>query len=212
MATHYIGNIPKYNSEVMKWDVYVELMESFFQANDIDSDEKRRAVLLSTIGSCTYTVLRNLTAPKAPLEKPLKDLLKLLKEHYAPRPNPIVQRCKFYSRNRQSAERIPVYFSELRALAEQCEFADYLDTALRDRFIAGINDDRLQRRLLAEPYAGLTLTKAVDLAIAMETASKNATTLHKTQDSAPATSVNAMPQKNYKRKPQKSQSSTGGGA
>ena len=43
-------------------------------------------------------------------------------------------------------------------------------------------------------------------------ASKNVTALHETQDSAPATSVYAVPQSNYKSKPQKSQSSTGGGA
>ena len=171
MAT-YIGNIPEFNADCMGWDIYAELVETFFQANDIKDNGKKRAVLLSSIGSRAYSVLRNLTAPAAPIEKDLRDLQTLLKDHYAPHPNPIVQRCRFYARNRQPGERVAVYLSELRALADQCEFEGYLETALRDRLIAGIADDRFQRRLLQEPYKDLTLAKAVDIAVAMETASK----------------------------------------
>ena len=39
---------------------------------------------------------------------------------------------------------------------------------LRDRIVCGINDVRIQRRLLAEP--GLSLAKALELALALETA------------------------------------------
>ena len=41
---------------------------------------------------------------------------------------------------------------------------------LRDRLVCGINDDGLQKRLLAEP--DLTYVKAVDLAQRNETASQ----------------------------------------
>ena len=46
---------------------------------------------------------------------------------------------------------------------------------LRDRIVCGINDVRIQRRLLAEP--GLSLAKALELALALETADKDALTL-----------------------------------
>ena len=40
------------------------------------------------------------------------------------------------------------YVSELRSLAEHCNFGAMLDLMLRDRLVCGINDDAIQRRLL----------------------------------------------------------------
>ena len=42
---------------------------------------------------------------------------------------------------------------------------------LRDRLVCGVNEPKIQKRLLAEPK--LTLTSAFDLAQALETASKD---------------------------------------
>ena len=47
---------------------------------------------------------------------------------------------------------------------------------LRDRLVCGIGDQAIQRKLLAED--GLTLKSAVAIALAMETAARNAATLH----------------------------------
>ena len=67
------------------------------------------------------------------------------------------------------------FVSQLRHLSEHCEFGETLNHMLRDRIVCGINDARMQRRLLAEP--GLTLEKALELALALETADKDALTL-----------------------------------
>ena len=40
--------------------------------------------------------------------------------------------------------------SELRRLSVMCDFANNLDSSLSDRLVCGINDDGIQRRLLAE--------------------------------------------------------------
>ena len=47
-----------------------------------------------------------------------------------------------------------------------------MDDMLRDRLVCGVNDSCIQRRLLAEP--DLTLKKAMDLAVAVEFAGKDA--------------------------------------
>ena len=57
---------------------------------------------------------------------------------------------------------------------------------LRDRIACGINDQRIQRRLLAE--SDLTLAKAMELSLAMESADKDADALK-----AGATGTNAQP-------------------
>ena len=52
---------------------------------------------------------------------------------------------------------------------------------LQDRLVCGINDKRVQRRLLAEP--GLTFAKALELAQAAETAESNAKQLEQVTQS-----------------------------
>ena len=49
-----------------------------------------------------------------------------------------------------------------------CDFGDFLDQALRDRFVCGLANANTQRRLLSEK--DLTLKRAVTIATAMEMA------------------------------------------
>ena len=53
---------------------------------------------------------------------------------------------------------------------------------LRDRLVCGVSNHQIQKRLLAEP--GLKYQKAVELALAMESASKNVGDLHMTKTNA----------------------------
>ena len=190
MATAYIGQIHEFNPDIMKWDIYMERAETFFEANGIDEDNKKRAILLTSVGDRTYTLLRNLCAPKKPTEQSWAEVKKLLSTHYMPQVNPIVERCKFYERKRQPGESVANFLAQLRALADKCDFENHLSVALRDRLISGINDDRMQRRLLSEPYKDLTLNKAVDICNAMESAANNVERLHTSSTTSP--SVNAL--------------------
>ena len=66
--------------------------------------------------------------------------------------------------------------TELRSLAEHCNFGPTLDAMIQDRVVCGINDDAIQKRLLAEGDK-LTLAKVLSLAQSYETAVKDAATL-----------------------------------
>ena len=171
-----IGQIGEFIREKEEWSQYWERLQCFFDANDIEEDEKKRAILLTVIGSATYKVLSNLTSPTKPKEKPLADLIALLKKHFEPTPSEIVQRYKFNTRCRQPSESIATFMSEVRAIAEHCNFGQTLDVMLRDRLVCGINDKVIQKRLLAEDK--LTLAKAMEIAQAMEMAAENAATLN----------------------------------
>ena len=70
--------------------------------------------------------------------------------------------------------------AELRSLAEFCNFQQTLVDMLRDKVLCGINEAAIQRCLLAEPR--LTLQKAMELALGMESAAQNSKEL---QQSAP---------------------------
>ena len=104
--------------------------------------------------------------------KTFDQLTKVMKEYFNPKPSKILQRYKFDSRSRQPAESVSAYVAELRRLAHDCNFGTSLEQMLRVRLVYGINKDRIQRRLLSE--TDLTFEKAFKIAVAAETASKNA--------------------------------------
>ena len=168
MATH--GKIGEFSSQREDWLAYSERLEEYFIANDIESSDKKKAILLSVVGAETYQLIRSLVAPAKPKVKTFDELVKLVQEHHQPIPSAIVQRYKFNSRTQQAGESIAIFVAELRRLAEHCKFGQTLDEMLRDRLVCGIADSRVQRRLLAEP--DLTLKTALELAQAHEMAEK----------------------------------------
>ncbi len=53
-------------------------------------------------------------------------------------------------------------------MCEDCRFGTFLDEMLRDKLVVGVNDDNIQRRLLAE-WDTITFNEALN----MESASKH---------------------------------------
>ena len=101
-----------------------------------------------------------------------------------------MQRFKFNTCVRQSSEKIAVYVARLRELTQFCEFGDSLEDMLRDRLICGVNDERLQRRLLAEPQ--LTFKKAMELSQTFESSMQDAKDLQSSSRMPRAGLVNAI--------------------
>ena len=165
----------EFNSQVEDWRSYTERLQNYFIANDIKSEAKQRAILLSVCGPRTYKLIRSLLSPKEPKDTSLADIVKQMTDHYQPKPSIIVQRFKFHSRSRKPGESVATYIAELKRLSEDCDFGDFLQEMLRDRIVCGINDPRIQRRLLAEPE--LTYKSAFELAQSMETAEQNTSDL-----------------------------------
>ena len=175
MPTH--GKLGEFESTQETWDSYVEHLELYFAANDIVDAAKKRAVLLTVVGTTTYKLIRNLTAPTKPAEIDYKDLVSMVKTHYAPVPSVMVQRFKFHSRVQRQGETVAAFMAALRQLTEHCELGTTLNDMLRDRLVCGIANTTIQRRLLAESKP--KLKTALDLAQAMEAADKGVEDLQK---------------------------------
>lgn len=165
------GKVGEFQESEETWTQYVERLEQYFEANEIEEASKRRAIFLSVCGRKTYALLRDLLQPKKPKDVELKDIFTELEKHYLPKPSVIVERFKFHSKVRGEGESVATFVAGLRKMTEHCEFGDSLEDMIRDRFVCGINDDKIQRRLLAEPE--LKYKRAVELALAMEMALKN---------------------------------------
>ena len=113
-----------------------------------------------------------------------------------------MQRFKFNTRTRKDNESVATYVAELKRLGEYCEFGDKLNEMVRDRLVCGVNDIRIQNRLLQE--SKLTYDKAFELAQSVEAAAKNAADLLKGSSTHYTTAVQHLhsrpsPNTTYKR-------------
>ena len=171
MATAtYFGALKEFIPESESIKSYLERVELYFTANSVQQN-KRVPILLSSIGSTTYSLLSGLVAPTLPKDKSFAEIKAVLQKHFEPKRAIIAERFHFHKRDQSAGESVAEYDAALRKLATHCKFGNYLEEALRDRFVCGLRNEGIQRRLLAETE--LPLTKAMEMALSMESADKN---------------------------------------
>ena len=99
MATFgQVGAFREGQEEWKHW--YVERLEQYLIANEVENVEKKCAIFLSTIGPQAYKLLSSLVVPESPGEKTYTDLVKAMTDHHSLPPSEIVQRYRFNMRFR----------------------------------------------------------------------------------------------------------------
>ncbi|KAK4328659.1 hypothetical protein Pmani_000967 [Petrolisthes manimaculis] len=197
------------------WEEYCERMEQYFLANAVTEVAVKRAIFLSSVGASTYSKLRSLCSPSKPKDKSFDALIALLNSYFDPKPSVILARFRFNSCYMKEGEKIKDFVAKLRKLSEHCNYGLMLNELLRDRLVCGVINKKIQSRLLSE--VDLTLDKAVELAVAMETAACDTEELqqpnvsvetsrvhrvywpqHRNTSSAPGTSASRQPVKCFR--------------
>ena len=95
-----IGKIDVFDETQESWETYVERVQHFFAANDVD-DNHQVPTLLSLIGSKTYSLLKDLLLPEKPADKNFDEIVSTLQKHLNPKPLEIAEWFRFYKRNQQ---------------------------------------------------------------------------------------------------------------
>ena len=178
MATH--GKIEEL-TEGTDLIEYSERLEYYFIANGVTDAEKKKAILLTVCGASTYSLLSNLCAPDKPKDKNYKDIIQLLKTHFYPKPLVIVERFKFWQVRQAANQNVRDFVSTLKKYSQYCEFGRFLDEALRDIFVIGLKSAVIQKKLLSKD--GLAFQAAIEIAVAMEEAEKQAQEISKSMSS-----------------------------
>ena len=166
-----LGKVEVFDAAEDNWEEYIERLVQFFVANEITDDVKKRAILLSNVGGRTYGIVRSLLSPKKPNEVSYDHIVETLRDHFHPRPSVTVARFRFFTCSQQLNESVQVYIARLRQLSRDCQFGSFLEEMIRDRLVCGIKSDRIQNRLLSEPE--LSLQRATEMAVALETAGRD---------------------------------------
>ena len=119
-----LGKIDSFNHGSDDICEYIERVDQYFFANDINDAKKKTAIFLTVIGSDTYSLLRNLLAPVSPSNKTVEELFEILKEHL--KPIIIAERYKFYCRDQKENEMISDYIAVLRKLTLIATLGNFL--------------------------------------------------------------------------------------
>lgn len=176
MSMEFVGKIEEFDSANEDWESYIERVELYCTANDVE-EEKKVPTLLSLMGAKTYDLLWNLLAPEKPATQTFQSIVDTLKKHLNPKPLVIAERFRCHNRNQSKDESISEYIAELSKLTQSCEFGAGLSDVLHDRLVCGMHCQSTQKRLLSEKDP--TLEKALAIAVSMETAVRDALELKK---------------------------------
>lgn len=199
MAT-IIGSIGPYE-ETEDFDTYIDRVELFFHANDID-DAKKVSTFLSIVGVKIYGLIQNLSSPKKPKDCTYNEIIASLKTHFKPKVILVYERFKFYNRSQGTDESIADFVAGLKAFAHTCQFGTSLNEMLRDRLICGIRSENTQRALLTD--ADLTFAKAVEIATAREAAARDVQAMSHPNQNLNVHAVSSFKYSKYKPSPGKS--------
>ncbi|UYV83182.1 hypothetical protein LAZ67_23000087 [Cordylochernes scorpioides] len=166
---------PEYNEETETFETFYERLEQFLILEEA-GDEKKKAYLLTLMGSKTYSVLKNLCSPILPKDKTFDNLIDILKRHFSPKRSIVVERFIFFKRMQLKEESISDYLVEIKRLASSCNFGNFLEDSLRDKMVCGLYNAKIQNRILSE--GDISLAKVIEIALSMEAAEKNTKLFH----------------------------------
>ena len=170
-----VEKIQEFRPETERFSTYVKRLKLYFDANSV-TEEKKVPVFLTVIGANNYALLSDYYSPGKPQDQSLDDLIKTMENHFEPVSIIIAERFQLYKCDQKSGETIADFMAELRRLATNCKFGAHLDNALRDRFVCGLNNEAIQKRLLLEK--DLTMSKAVDLSLSLQSADEMSQAMH----------------------------------
>ncbi len=123
-------------------------------------------------------------------KKTFDELTKLVQKQVSPSLSVLVARYRFNSRSRKPEESVSAYAAELCHLTEHCTYGDVLGEMLRDQLVCGINNEVIQRRLLAEDK--LTFDRDLEMALCMESAASHARDMSRSAPVSLPASVNVI--------------------
>lgn len=173
------------------WTRWLQSFETFLLAvglTDVPAARKK-ALLLHCLGAEGQRVLGALETGTV---SDYKKAVELLTAHFAAPQSALLRRFLFRQRHQLSGETAQQYVANLRALASTCKFGPLQDEMIRDQLIEHTNNTKVRETLLLEPD-DLTLSRAMTIALQVESAAAYTSALTNPQAIAAASAPSSMP-------------------
>ncbi|KAL4721170.1 hypothetical protein ACJJTC_004946 [Scirpophaga incertulas] len=172
-------NLPKEMSlegdNASNWNLFRKQLLNFMVAKELEEkkDEVKIAILLNCIGLEGNKIYETFEKQEGKLS--FKKVLQEFDKYFIPRKNVVFNRYQFFKREQIEIESFDAFLTELRILANKCDFGDQLDSLVRDRIIIGVKDKALQERLLREN--NISLEKTIEMCRICEISKKEVETI-----------------------------------
>ncbi|UYV77207.1 K02A2.6-like [Cordylochernes scorpioides] len=155
-------------SNEKKWETWRESFEIFAIAVNLESMPlvRQRAILKHIAGEKTVMIYKTFHISENDTYLNVKEMLDMLTNHFKPFKNTIQRRNAFFTCVQKEKQGIMEFVTELKHLAQECEFENLTESLIRDRLIIGILDREVKRKLLEDPQ--LTLPRAISIAVISE--------------------------------------------
>ncbi|UYV65022.1 hypothetical protein LAZ67_3002850, partial [Cordylochernes scorpioides] len=155
-------------SNEKKWETWRESFEIFAIAVNLESMPlvRQRAILKHIAGEKTVMIYKTFHISENDTYPNVKEMLDMLTNHFKPFKNTIQRRNAFFTCVQKERQGIMEFVTELKHLAQECEFENLTESLIRDRLIIGILDREVKRKLLEDPQ--LTLPRAISIAVISE--------------------------------------------
>jgi hypothetical protein len=125
VANPNVGRFEPFDPEQLSWNFYYERLDQFFIANDVVDDNKKRALLITSLSMDQYRLLRNFFSPVSPTTIPFDQLCRRLQQHFVPEKVEIAEVFKFYQRKQKPDEDMKTFLADLRHFAKDCNLVHF---------------------------------------------------------------------------------------
>ncbi|XP_008484608.1 uncharacterized protein K02A2.6-like [Diaphorina citri] len=168
-----------------EWKLWLKKYQMFEIASNFDkeTDQRRVAMLMHSMGGCGMEIFNSFNMNDSE-QYVYNTVVTKFTEHFDAKCPITLVRHKFFTCKQQEGQSIMEYVTELQNLSLSCKFQNLRAELVRDIFIAGLSNKKLQMMLLKEQK--LDIDKAVNMCRAVETSMDH---VNKTQDSAPVMKV-----------------------
>ena len=175
-----LPNLPQFECDSatnvgVKWQKWVLWYENFLVAYDINTDARKKALLLNFAGPTVHDIYETLSP--ATIGDNYADTLKVLNDYFLPKKNVEFEIYKFRQTKQEVNESLDTYYTKLKQLAKYCEF-DNIEKEIKSQIIQACLSNKLRRKALRD--SGITLQQILDFARAMDPTDSHMTEMEET--------------------------------
>lgn len=160
------------------WRKFKRNFDIFLVAGELNekTDTIKINTLLNAIGEEAVEVFDSFNLTEVQKTQ-YAEVVKAFADFCEPKKNIVYERFMFNQRSQKEGESFDHFLMEIKRLVRTCEFGDKENEMLRDRIVMGINEQRLQTRLLET--ANLSYDTAVEKCRTNEATKEQTTTMNK---------------------------------
>jgi len=164
------------------WKIFLQMWKNYELATDLQeaTNEKRVATLLSIVGKEALELYNTFQWENESDAYKIDKVIEKFQDYFNPKKNVVYDRFILNKRKQRADETIDQYVTQLRLLADSCEYANLKESIIRDVMVVGIIDNKLRESLLRD--CDLTLEKALQISRATEQAKAHCETIREDEE------------------------------